>query len=443
MQTQRQGKDRTMTSSHAGTWKGRERQVTEKHWKDRAMTSSQAITDAWDVTKAYLARLAEWVLFACMIMNIIEILPGVVLPGLVSNLVLCVQAVTLDVAGFGLASMADHARDTGDERAARTGKRTGWFLIGLMIVTLVLVSIGLLWPATQQFTAPAEKVLILARVIMTVVYSHVVHSLRRSTHAPQAVPAVPTLDYAEIARNLYAQFSPPAPQIDHQALAQQIMPLIPPPQVDYQTIKEQLEATCKEIIGREVTAMRSLLASAEGGSGASLRPRSQSQPVALEPPIRATRQSQPVAPEPPIRATSWNHPLASEPSIRATRQSHLAEPEPLAGATGQSQSHRSEPPVRAIGQSHRSEPASGSRATVESQSEPPAGDTLERLEAAYQELAAEGGRVSGRALAARARCNRTTATEWLQRQYRGAEVESEPQEEATPESQPEPVEVSA
>src|SRR5579871_6094279 len=197
----------------------------QRHWKDRAMSGSQVITDAWDVTKAILARLAEWVLFGCMVMNIIEILPGVVLSPLVSNLVLSVQAVTLDVAGFGLASMADHARDNGDEAAARTGKRTGWFLIGLMILTLLLVSIGLLWPVTQQFTAPAEKGLILARVIMTVVYSHVVHSLRRSTSTHQAVPAASTLDYAEIARQLHAQFPPPdpVPQLDYQEIARQVV----------------------------------------------------------------------------------------------------------------------------------------------------------------------------------------------------------------------------
>src|SRR5579883_2418093 len=363
----------------------------QRHWKDRAMSGSQVITDAWDVTKAILARLAEWVLFGCMVMNIIEILPGVVLSPLVSNLVLSVQAVTLDVAGFGLASMADHARDNGDLAAARTGKRTGWFLIGLMIVTLLLVSVGLLWPQTQTFTATAEKGLILARVIMTVVYSHVVHSLRRSTHTLQAIPAVSTLDYTEIARHLKA-FLPqpaPAPQIDYQELVQQLAPLMPTPHVDYEAIRAHLEATCKATILREITA---------SGVGASLRPRSQSHLLALEPPVRATRQ---------------NHLVEPEPLTRATRQSHLVESEPVAGAT------------------------------VESQSEPVAGTTEERLQAAYQVLAAEGGRVSGRALAARARCNRAVATEWLQRRQRGAEVEPEPLAGATLASQSEPVEVSA
>jgi hypothetical protein len=396
----------------------------QRTWKDRAMTGSEVITDLWDVTKAILARLAEWVLFACMVMNIIEILPGVILAPLVSNLVLSVQAVTLDVAGFGLASMADHARDSGDLAAARTGKRTGWFLIGLMIVTLLLVSIGLLWPVTQPFTAPAEKGLILARVIMTVIYSHVVHRLRRSTHTPQASPAAPALDYAEIARQVQAVFPPPAPQMDYQALAQQIAPLIPAPQVDYDALSQQLEARLRTTLVREVKATPE----PSSGAGASFRSQSQSHLLALEPPVRATPRSQFAELEPLAGATPRSHLLAPEPLVRATRQGHLAEPEPL---------------VRATRQSHLTELAPGAGATAERQPEPPVGASEARLQAAYQELAAEGGRVSGRALATRARCNRATATEWLQRHAAGAGGAPEPLAGATPEEPLAPEEATA
>jgi len=258
--------------------------------------------------------------------------------------------------------------------------------------------------------------LILARVIMTVVYSHVVHSLRRSTHTLQAIPAVSTLDYTEIARHLHMQFPQPTPHLDYQEIARQVAPLLPTPQVDYEAIRAQLEATFKATVVREITAIRASLADREGGTGASLRPRSQSHLLALEPPASATFQSHQMAPEPLAGATARSQALAPEPPLRATRQSYLAAPEPL---------------TRATRQSHLVE------------SEPVAPATEERLQAAYQVLAAEGGRVSGRALAARARCNRAVATEWLQRHQRGAEVEPEPLAGATLESQAEPVEVSA
>jgi len=145
------------------------------------MAKSEIITDAWEVTKTYAGRIAEWVLFGCMVMNIIEILPGVSLWPAISNIVLGTQVVMLDVGGFSLASMGDHARQQGDERAAHRASVTGGFLIGIMILTLLLVSIGILWAPAKRYTDIAEKGLILVRVVMTVIYGHVIHSLRRAT----------------------------------------------------------------------------------------------------------------------------------------------------------------------------------------------------------------------------------------------------------------------
>jgi hypothetical protein len=57
-------------------------------------------------------------------------------------------------------------RQQGDERAARKASITGNFLIGVTIVTLLLVTIGLLWSAAKHDTDLAEKGLILVRVLM-------------------------------------------------------------------------------------------------------------------------------------------------------------------------------------------------------------------------------------------------------------------------------------
>jgi hypothetical protein len=147
-------------------------------WRERALERSQIITDAWEVAKAYAGRIAEWVLYICMIANIIEILVEV--PVAFSYIVLGTQVVMLDVGGFSLASMADHARDQGDERAAHRASRTGYFLIGITILTLTLFTVGILFAPAKRYTDDAEKILILVRVIMTVIYGHVIHSLRRA-----------------------------------------------------------------------------------------------------------------------------------------------------------------------------------------------------------------------------------------------------------------------
>jgi hypothetical protein len=153
-------------------------QHTTASWREAALARSEIITDAWEVTKTYAGRIAEWVLFVCMVMNIIEIL--VTLPSALSNIVLGTQVVMLDVGGFSLASMGDQARQQGDERAARRASVTGNFLIGVTIVTLLLVTLGLLFPPVKEYTDMAEKGLILVRVVMTVIYAHVIHSLRRA-----------------------------------------------------------------------------------------------------------------------------------------------------------------------------------------------------------------------------------------------------------------------
>lgn len=139
-------------------------------WRDTAIERSEGITDAWEVTKTYAGRLAEWILFLCMIANIIEMLPGVALAGWLTNTIMGIQVVMLDVGGFSLASMADQAQENGDERAAKKARATGYLLIGIMILTLLLVAVGILWPHLSGFTSGAEKGLILVRVVMTVVY---------------------------------------------------------------------------------------------------------------------------------------------------------------------------------------------------------------------------------------------------------------------------------
>ena len=197
------------------------------NWKERALEASVVITDAWEITKTYAGRIAEWVLFVCMIINIVEILPGVQLWPWVSNTVLGVQAITMDIAGFGLASMADQARASGDEKAAAKAQWTGYFLIGIMIITLLSVSAGLLYPPLKPYTDNTEKVLILVRVVMTVVYGHVIHTLRRVTEATTPHPTA-------------SQVPDPTQVIDYQEIARHLLPMLPAPQVlDYSSSPER------------------------------------------------------------------------------------------------------------------------------------------------------------------------------------------------------------
>lgn len=193
-----------------------------KHWKDAALAKAEAITDAWEVAKAYAGRAAEWVLFVCMIINIVEMLPEVSLPTSITNAVLGVQVVMLDIGGLSLSTMSAHARLMGDVKAAKRAGTTSAFLIGLMIVTLLLVSIGLLFPAAKPYTDLAEKGLILIRVVMTVIYSHVIHSLRSTNFQPVPVPETPAVSTVTELESIITRILVPMLEQYHKELRSEI-----------------------------------------------------------------------------------------------------------------------------------------------------------------------------------------------------------------------------
>jgi len=171
-------------------------------WKDAAITKSVIITDAWEVFKIYAGRGAEWILFITMVLNIVEMFPGVTFWPAVANAIMLVQVITLDIAGFGLASMADHAYACGHEAAARQARRVARSLIGIMIVTLLLVTAGVLFGTQNhlEWLKPwlgyGEDILIFARIIMVVLYGHTIHQLREAT----ATYTPPSVGGEEIAR---------------------------------------------------------------------------------------------------------------------------------------------------------------------------------------------------------------------------------------------------
>lgn len=162
----------------------------QQKWRDVALEKSEVLTDAWEVSKAYMGRAADWVLFGCMILNILEIIPSIHMPSNVTGGVLAVQAVTLDVGGFALMSLAEHARNQGHEHAAKKADRTAWALVSIMIITLVLVASKTLYPDAGYISIAnqIDNVLILVRIGMTVVYGKVIHSLR--TGGNNALPVV-------------------------------------------------------------------------------------------------------------------------------------------------------------------------------------------------------------------------------------------------------------
>ncbi len=149
----------------------------EHHWKDHAIAAAETISDAFDVAKAYGAHIANWVLFFCLVANLIEVVsPG--FEALLGMAIVAVQSISLDIAGFGLTAMAASAKHRGDEKSALKANVMGWTLISVMAITVGLVTLAAFKPDWASGIEQANQVLMFVRVIVTVFYGHIVHQIR-------------------------------------------------------------------------------------------------------------------------------------------------------------------------------------------------------------------------------------------------------------------------
>jgi hypothetical protein len=274
-----------------------------------------------------------------------------------------------------------------------------WFFVLLTFLTLGDLFL-FHWPQD------AVSILMWGRCAVSISYSIL---LRVLTH-----------DQGDQSQRFFPQPSP-APEIDYQELARHLIPLMPAPHVDYQEIAQQLEATFKAMVVREIREIQGRLAPApipQRGSEANLGSQTRV-PFSGSHPSLGNRSQEPRS---LLGATYGSQ--AREPAYGSgpTGGSHTLEPLPGSGATSWRQ-------IAALTSAR--DPRQGQPESEEN----PAGREARaaRLEVAYQELVAAGIRVSGRALADRARCKRAAATEWL-RAKTGA-IEGNQQEDVEPEQE--------
>lgn len=153
------------------------------NWKDGAIQKSGLISDVWDIFISYAGRAAGWILFSCMAVNIIQVLPGITIPAGITTAVTGIEIITLDVAGFGLNTIAKLVKKHGDDeqrKVAKGANRLASMLIGIMMLTLILITLGYLFPTLTTATKYADDVLIVVRIALIVYYMHTMHALREA-----------------------------------------------------------------------------------------------------------------------------------------------------------------------------------------------------------------------------------------------------------------------
>src|SRR5215472_1129903 len=150
-----------------------------KNWKRDAMKRAGVISDAFEVFKAWLAHFANWILFFCLIGNILQTV--VSLGSELSGTLLCIQCVMLDVAGASLYTMAQHAKSEGNEKGANLAMFMSIILLIIMTITALNGTLSSMFPSLAWFVQDTNYVLIFARIVIVVAYGNIVHQLNTST----------------------------------------------------------------------------------------------------------------------------------------------------------------------------------------------------------------------------------------------------------------------
>lgn len=159
---------------------------TLQSWRDRSIERSRVLTDSFEVSLTWAGGLADWILFLCLICNIVEVLAHLA-GSAFSNIVMGTQSVLLDIGGFALLTMAVHAHQRGARRTRNSAATVGGLLMLVTLATVVLITVGNLWPKAADQVGNINQALILARIGMTIVYEATIHLLRHAEQHEQQV----------------------------------------------------------------------------------------------------------------------------------------------------------------------------------------------------------------------------------------------------------------
>ncbi|HET8910634.1 MAG TPA: hypothetical protein VFN23_04170 [Ktedonobacteraceae bacterium] len=110
------------------------------------------------------------------------------MPAGLDVVVFIAQFVALDVGGLSLVKMARHARLDGHEKAAVGAERLSRALISIMIAGVVVVVLEQIITFDPGVKLGIDSTLLIARSILAVLYSHVIHALKAEDRELTSVP---------------------------------------------------------------------------------------------------------------------------------------------------------------------------------------------------------------------------------------------------------------
>ncbi|MBO0791340.1 MAG: hypothetical protein J2P36_10370, partial [Ktedonobacteraceae bacterium] len=115
---------------------------------------------------------------------LVKLLPIVHFPPQLDVAVFIAQFVALDVGGFSLNKLADQAAKDSNHDGAKQARRLSLALVAIMLVGVIMAGVDQIVTLDGQVGAIVDTILVIARAVLAVLYSRVIHSLRKDEPDP-------------------------------------------------------------------------------------------------------------------------------------------------------------------------------------------------------------------------------------------------------------------
>ncbi|HZR39748.1 MAG TPA: hypothetical protein VFB12_06520 [Ktedonobacteraceae bacterium] len=109
----------------------------------------------------------------------VKLLPVVHFPAQADVVVFIAQFVALDIGGLSLNKLADQAKKDGNDEGATHARRLSIALVGIMLTGVIMAGLDQIVTMNTQVSTVIDTILLIARAVMAVLYSRVIHSLKK------------------------------------------------------------------------------------------------------------------------------------------------------------------------------------------------------------------------------------------------------------------------
>jgi hypothetical protein len=150
----------------------------------RFLAQSDYITVAWNWFLILAGKAAEPVLVVSVLYASVKLLPMVHFPAQCDVVVFIAQFVALDIGGLSLNKLADQAKKDGNADGADQAKKLSIALVCILLVGVIMAGVDQVVHLDSQIATIVDTILLIARAIMAILYSRVIHSLRKDEPEP-------------------------------------------------------------------------------------------------------------------------------------------------------------------------------------------------------------------------------------------------------------------